>query len=303
MSVSTGFADEEDYGYRCSRVLGIKLSDGSVLCCKFFIFYVEICLVLDIFTSRRSIRRGWTAIKGYNVHLCLLIAEKTMKESNCMTTIKKIWNIVSSALVVLMVLCAVFLMGSRLIGFRCFNVISPSMEPKYGVGDLIYVKEVNPATIKEGDVITFLVNEDLVVGTHRVVRVDAENQRFYTKGDANEIEDQNPVHFNNVIGVPRFAVPKLGYVSDFIQNPPGMYITIGVGILLILLVFIPDMIGKKKEEENSQAAAVQTKIDATSEENERLKAEIKQLKAETAVHFSSGEMSQLSAEKNREKSE
>lgn len=198
-----------------------------------------------------------------------------------MTTLKKIWNIVSTAFVVLMVLCAVFLMGSRLIGFRCFNIISPSMEPQYGVGDLIYVKEVDPATIKEGDVITFLVNEDLVVGTHRVVRVDAENKHLYTKGDANDIEDQDPVHFNNVIGVPKFSIPKLGYVSDFIQNPPGMYITIGVGIILILAVFLPDMIGKKKkEDETPEATAMQSEIDATAEENERLKAELERLKAE-----------------------
>ena len=220
-----------------------------------------------------------------------------------MTTLKKIWNIVSTALVVLMVLCAVFLMGSRLMGYRCFNIISPSMEPVYGVGDLIYVKEVDPATIKEGDVITFLLNEDLVVGTHRVVRVDAENQHLYTKGDANDIEDQSPVHFNNVIGVPKFSIPKLGYVSDFIQNPPGMYITIGIGVLLILIVFVPDMIGKKKEDENEETAAVQTEIDATAEENERLKAEIERLKAETTHHFSSGELGLLASVKKEDKSE
>lgn len=198
-----------------------------------------------------------------------------------MTTFKKIWNIVSTALVVIMVVCAVFLMGSRLMGFRCFNIISPSMEPEYMVGDLIYVKDVDPTTIKEGDVITFIVNEDLVVGTHRVVRVDAENQRFYTKGDANEIEDQSPVHFNNVIGVPKFAIPKLGYVSDFVQNPPGMYITIGIGIILILAVFLPDMIGKKKNEDEDEAVAtMQTEIDTAAEENEQLKAELAQLRAE-----------------------
>ena len=198
-----------------------------------------------------------------------------------MTTCKKIWNIVSTVLVVLIVLCAVFLMGTRLMGYACYNVISPSMEPEYMVGDLIYVKDVDPATIKEGDVITFIVNEDLVVGTHRVVRVDAENQRFYTKGDANQIEDQNPVHFNNVIGVPQFSIPKLGYVSDFVQNPPGMYITIAVGILLILAVFLPDMLGKKKQEAEDEAvAAVQSEIDTAAEENEKLKAELAQLRAE-----------------------
>ena len=193
---------------------------------------------------------------------------------------KKIWNIISTALVVLMVVSAVFLMGSRLLGFQCYNVISPSMEPVYGVGDLLYVKKVDPSTIKDGDIITFIINEDLVVGTHRVVRVDSENQRFYTKGDANEIEDQSPVHFNNVIGIPQFSIPKLGYVSDFVQNPPGMYITIGIGIILILIVFLPDMIGKKKEEENEEAAAVQSEIDAAAEENKKLKAELAQLRAE-----------------------
>ncbi|MBR4087262.1 MAG: signal peptidase I, partial [Clostridia bacterium] len=105
--------------------------------------------------------------------------------------LKKIWNILSTALVVLMVSCAVFLMGSRLVGYQCYTVISGSMEPKYSVGDLIYVKKVDPTAIHVGDDITFVLNEDLVVATHRVVRIDAENQRFYTKGLANEIEDND----------------------------------------------------------------------------------------------------------------
>ena len=164
--------------------------------------------------------------------------------------LKKIWNVISTALVVLIVLCAVFLMGSRLLGYQVFNVISGSMEPEYSVGDLIYVKEVDPYEIKVGDPITFVLNEDLVVATHRVVEIDAENQHFYTKGDANETADASPVHFNNVIGVPQFGIPLLGYVSDFIQNPPGMYITIAVGVVLIIVVFLPDMIGKKKKDDN-----------------------------------------------------
>lgn len=164
-------------------------------------------------------------------------------------TLKRVWNILSTALVVLTVLCAVFLMGSRLLGYQCYTVLSPSMAPTYQVGDLLYVKKVDVNTIKVGDPITFLLNENLVVGTHRVVRVDAENKRFYTKGDANEVEDGEPVHFNNVIGVPQFSIPKLGYVSDFVQNPPGMYITLGVGAALIVLVFLPDLLARKKDKE------------------------------------------------------
>jgi len=195
--------------------------------------------------------------------------------------LKRIGSIVSTVLVVLIVFCAVFLMGSRILGYRVFTVISGSMEPEYSVGDLIYVKKVDVSTIEVGDPITFILNEDLVVATHRVVRVDVENQRLYTKGDSNGIEDSEPVHFNNVIGVPQFAIPKLGYVSHFMQNPPGMYITIGVGLVLILLVFLPDMIGKKrKEDDAAETAVAQTEIDTAAGENDRLKAEVEKLRAE-----------------------
>ncbi len=205
------------------------------------------------------------------------------------SVLKKIWNVVSIVLVVLMVFCAVFLMGSRLLGYQCYTVISGSMQPKYMVGDLIYVKAVDVNTIEVGDDITFVLNEELVVATHRVVKVDAENQRFYTKGLANEIEDSEPVHFNNVIGVPKFSIPKLGYVSDFVQNPPGSYITIGIGIILILAVFVPDMIVKKRKEEEEEVAEMQADIDTAAEENERLKAELQKLREELADGAPKGE--------------
>ena len=196
-----------------------------------------------------------------------------------MATAKKIWNIVSTALVVLMVLCAVFLMGSRLLGYQCFTVISGSMAPKYNVGDLLYVKEVDVDSIEVGDDITFLLNEELKIATHRVIGIDTEKQYFYTQGLTNNTVD-DPVHFNNVIGVPQFSIPKLGYVSNFVQNPPGLYYTLGIGALLILAVFLPDMLGKGKKKEEKEVAAPQPQPDAVSEENERLKAELAQLRAQ-----------------------
>ena len=81
-------------------------------------------------------------------------------------TLKKIWNIVSTTLVVLIVLCAVFLVGSRIMGYQVYTVLSGSMEPEYSVGDLLYVKKVDVNKIGVGDPITFILNEDLVVATH-----------------------------------------------------------------------------------------------------------------------------------------
>ncbi|MBQ3072279.1 MAG: signal peptidase I [Oscillospiraceae bacterium] len=173
---------------------------------------------------------------------------------------KKVWDIISGVLVALIVVAAVTLVLLRVMGYQVFNVLSGSMEPTYSVGDLIYVKNVDPDAVKVGDPITFVLNEDLVVATHRVIGIDAENRHFYTKGDANETADAAPVHFNNLIGVPKFSIPKLGYVSDFIQHPPGLYIAIGAGLMLLAALFLPDLLcgkdtqqkDKEKQEEDIQ---------------------------------------------------
>ena len=164
---------------------------------------------------------------------------------NMLDKLKKIWDITTNVLVALVVLAAVFLMGSRLLGYQVYNVASGSMAPIYNEGDLIYVKQVDPDSIREGQVITFVLNEELTVATHGVVRIDKENRHFYTKGEANDTPDAAPVHFNNLIGTPVFSIPLLGYVSAYIQHPPGMYVAIGLGIALVGAVFLPDLIKKK----------------------------------------------------------
>lgn len=165
---------------------------------------------------------------------------------NKMASLKKAWDILSGILVAAVVLAAVSLVLLRMMGYQVFNVVSGSMEPTYSVGDLIYVKSVDPDAVKVGDPITFVLNENLVVATHRVIRVDAQTRHFYTKGDANETADAAPVHFNNLIGVPKFSIPKLGYVSDFVQRPPGAYIAIGAGVMLLAALFLPDLLRGKR---------------------------------------------------------
>ena len=128
--------------------------------------------------------------------------------------------------------------GARVVGLQVFTVLSGSMEPTYHTGSLIYVKEVDPYTITEGQPITFMLDED-TVATHRVVGIVPDEEdptviRFRTKGDANDAEDGGLVHYKNVIGTPVFSIPYLGYVADYIQHPPGMYVAISAGAVLLL---------------------------------------------------------------------
>lgn len=178
-----------------------------------------------------------------------------------MMAAKKIWNAVSTVLVVIAVALAIALAGVRLVGLRVYSVLSGSMEPNYHTGSLIYVKKVDATQLKAGDVITFMLDED-TVATHRIVEVvpdadDASVLRFRTKGDANDSADAGLVHCKNVIGSPIFTIPYLGYFAEYIQHPPGTYVAIAVGAMLLLIVFLPDLLfdGKGKGADKGRHAA------------------------------------------------
>ena len=178
-------------------------------------------------------------------------------------SVKKTWNIISTVLVALVVLLALLLVGARIFGLQVFTVLSGSMEPTYHTGSLIYVKKVDPYTIQNGQVITFMLDEN-TVATHRVVGVvpdeeDSSVIRFRTKGDANETEDGGLVHYKNVIGTPVFTITYLGYVASYIQHPPGMYVAIAAGAVLLMLTFLPDVFAPDEKDAGKPAAEEQKK--------------------------------------------
>lgn len=191
-----------------------------------------------------------------------------------MKVLRKLWSVISTLLVIVMVILAVLLVGVRVVGLTPYAVLSGSMEPTYHVGALIYVKDVAPADITVGMPITFVVNEDLLLATHRVVDIQVLTTRqeqvldeagnpvldeagnpvveeipldeptyyFQTKGDANDAVDGTPVHYKNVVGTPVFSIPYLGYLSSWLQTRQGMIMGICIALVLVILTFLPDLL-------------------------------------------------------------
>ena len=163
--------------------------------------------------------------------------DRTAKPSK--SAAARIWSAVSWAMVLAIIALAVALVGVRLLGLQPVAVLSPSMTPAYGVGDLVYVMPTEPERIEEGDALTFVANEQGIIVTHRVVRADRENRCFYTKGDANENPDGAPVIYENAIGVVKFSLPGLGYVSSYLTSKSGRYVGIALGLTVALLMILP----------------------------------------------------------------
>lgn len=171
--------------------------------------------------------------------------------------IRKIWDGITTVLVILTVALALLLAGARLAGLQVYTVLSGSMEPEYPVGSLIYVKSVDYTQLEAGDVITFMMDET-TVATHRIVEVVADEEdssvlRYCTKGDANEMADGSLVHYKNVVGTPIFTIPWLGYVANYIQHPPGTYVAISMGALLLMSIFLPDLFEDDKKDKKSKS--------------------------------------------------
>lgn len=174
-----------------------------------------------------------------------------------MASLKKLWSVLSTLIVIAVVALAILLAGVRIVGLTPYVVLSGSMEPTYHTGSLIYDKKVDPFTLKEGDVITFMVSED-TLATHRIVGVVPDEDepgtiRFRTKGDANDAEDGTLVHYKNVVGTPVFTIPYLGYFSNWITHAPGKYIAITAAVVFLILLFLPDML-KKADEADKKVA-------------------------------------------------
>ncbi|MDK2562963.1 signal peptidase I [Romboutsia sedimentorum] len=119
----------------------------------------------------------------------------------------------------------------KLIGFRSYTVLSGSMEPEFYPGDLVVSLHKNRANIKEGDIITFRDNDEIV--THRII--DKTQEGYITKGDNNNAADSFAVSNDNIIGKVLFDIPNAGYIIQFLAKPMVIAIELMLGAIIILL--------------------------------------------------------------------
>ncbi len=158
-------------------------------------------------------------------------------------------------------------------GWKPFIVLSGSMEKVIYPGDLAVVKEIDTKELKEQDVIAF--KENNVVITHRIIQIIEEdgNVKYITKGDNNSMVDNGAVKPEQVEGIFKFRIARLGNLAMFIQTPIGMIISLSIPIGMLLIIQKYENDNKKKEEKEVQ----KNKEKNLEEEIERLKKQNEEL--------------------------
>lgn len=106
-----------------------------------------------------------------------------------------------------------------------------SMKPKVNKNDLIFVVKTNEEKIKEGDIIGYDINDEIVF--HRVYQIKQENNKNYylTKADNymhNDLEEKTIEQINGKILI---KIPFIGLLFKLFENK---IITIFIMIILLL---------------------------------------------------------------------
>lgn len=127
---------------------------------------------------------------------------------------------VSGTLILLLViaLCLPMVLP-KVLDYEVYHVVSGSMEPEIPVGSAVYVKEVPPEEMAQGDVAAFWSGGSVIV--HRVVENQSVEGQFVTKGDANAGEDVRKTPYDALIGKVTHHVPLLGLVMSLLTSTVG----------------------------------------------------------------------------------
>lgn len=134
----------------------------------------------------------------------------------------------------------------KLFGIRIYGVVTGSMTPAYPVGGVVYVKAVNADSLQVGDVITYRMGTDTdYVMTHRIVEIS--DGFFTTKGDANEVEDPEPVSYDRVVGEVVFFLPGYAKVADFVDSTTGRCVFIILFALAFVMWVAADLLAHKNK--------------------------------------------------------
>lgn len=201
---------------------------------------------------------------------------------------KKTLQVLKKILVILMVLIAVAMMiftivsvttfdrtDRDLFGYKAFIVLSDSMsKTDFKAGDLILVKEVDPATLQVGDIVSYESTNPENFGevvTHKIRALTTDengNPGFITYGTTTDTDDENIVTYPYVLGKYQKALANVGSFFQFLKTTPGYFVCIFLPFMLLIVIQAINSVKLFKQYKNEQMQQVQAERDQLKAERE-----------------------------------
>lgn len=221
--------------------------------------------------------------------------KKTSPVKKTLSAVKDIFVWIVTAAAIFMMIFTIISVSTfdrtdrSLFGFKAFIVISDSMSrTDFNSGDLILVKETNPAELREGDIIAYTSQNTESFGetiTHKIRRLTTDENGapgFITYGTTTDTDDSAVVTYAFVLGKYTARLPKVGAFFQFLKTAPGYICCILLPFLLLIAFQGLNCIllfRRYKSEQHAELMSEKAKIEAEREESRKMMQEIIALKA------------------------
>lgn len=212
---------------------------------------------------------------------------------------KKVWNIVSTVLVWLLVAVTVCVMIFTIVsvntfnrndrdifGFRAYVVLSDSMSASgINAGDVVLVQSVDPTALQPGDVIAYISQNTESYGqtiTH-MIREKTTNQYgeagFITYGTTTGVDDATVVTYPFVLGKLQLTLPMIGNFFQFLKTTQGYIVCILIPFMLLILYQGLNTVKIFRQYKAEQMEELQAEKNAIEEERRKSAEMMAQLQA------------------------
>ncbi len=219
---------------------------------------------------------------------------------------KKALSIISTVLVWTLVVATVGMMiftiisvntfdqaNRSIFGYKFFIVRSDSMsKTDFDAGDIVFVKNVDPATLQVGDIIAFTSQNTNNFGetvTHKIRELTTNangDPAFVTYGTTTDTNDETAVTYPYVLGKYTGRIPKVGSFFQFLKTTPGYILCIFVPFLLLILYQgfnCIQLFRRYKKEQMEELEAERAKIEEERRQSMEMMKELQALKEQLAA--------------------
>ena len=220
---------------------------------------------------------------------------------------KRIWEIVSTVFVWIVVAVAVAMMiftvvsvntfnrnDRSILGYRAYIVLSDSMSATdFDAGDLILVEaDVDPTTLQPGDIIAYTSRNSDNYGqtvTHKIRSLTTDENGdpgFITYGTTTNTNDEIVVTYPFVLGKYAFSLPKVGAFFQFLKTTQGYIVCILIPFLLLILyqgLNCVRMFRMYKAEQMAEIQAEKDALDQQRKQSQEMMAQLMEMKKQMAA--------------------
>lgn len=177
-----------------------------------------------------------------------------------------------------------------LFGYKAFVVLSDSMsKTDFRAGDLVLIKDIDAATLKEGDIIAYISQNTANYGetvTHKIrsLTTDANgNPGFITYGTTTDTDDETVVTYPYVIGKYAAKITGVGKFFEFLKSTPGYIVCILTPFLLLIVaegIHCIRLFKRYKSEQQAEINAEREKLAAEKAEMQKMMQELLTMKSQ-----------------------